>query len=257
MIVDQKQMHLRIAPGDVGRYCILPGDPGRCATIAAYLDDAQQVAYNREFCIYTGRLDDEPVSVCSTGIGGPSTAIAVEELFACGCDTFVRMGTCGGIATQVIGGDAVIATGAVRQEGTSCEYMPLSYPAVSDFFVTQALLDSARALGLRHHVGVVQSKDSFYGQHAPHRMPVSGQLLAQWEAYKRGGVLASEMEGSTLFVVAAVLGARAGAVFHAIWNQERAAAGLDNPHNHDIDPVVRAAVEGIRRLIATDRATAQ
>lgn len=257
MEVSGKQMHLAIAPGDVGRYCIVPGDPGRSEKIARYFDNPRRVATNREYVTYTGTLLGEPVSVCSTGIGGPSTAIAVEELFACGTDTFIRVGTCGGIATQVRGGDVVVATGSVRQEGTSREYMPIEFPAVSDFDVTLALREGARAAGLNCHTGVVQAKDSFYGQHAPQRMPVSPELLYKWQAWKKGGVLASEMESAALFVVSAVLGARAGALFHVIWNQERPAAGLDNPQCYDPEPAIRAAIEGLKCLIQADRASAR
>ena len=154
------QFHIHCGPGDVGRYCILPGDPGRCAAIAAYFDNPVQVAYNREFNIYTGTLLGEKVSVCSTGIGGPSAAIAMEELAAIGADTFVRTGTCGGIALQVQSNDLVIATGAVRQEGTSREYAPMEFPAVPDYQVLTALVDAARAMGASWHAGVVQCKDS-------------------------------------------------------------------------------------------------
>ena len=172
----EKQFHIRCVPGDVGRYCILPGDPGRCAAIAALFDDARLVAQNREFTIYTGALLGEPVTVCSTGIGGPSAAIAMEELTAIGADTFVRVGTCGGIDLDVRSGDIVVATGAVRQEGTSREYAPIEFPAVADLTVTNALVDAARSMGKTVHAGVVQAKDSFYGQHSPGRMPVSFEL---------------------------------------------------------------------------------
>ena len=247
------QFHIHCAPGDVGRYCILPGDPGRCASIAAYFDNPKQIAYNREFNLYTGTLLGEPVSVCSTGIGGPSAAIAMEELYACGADTFVRTGTCGGIALDVQSGDLVIATGAVRQEGTSREYAPLEFPAVPDYEVLSALVDAARAMGGPWHAGVVQCKDSFYGQHSPHRMPVSYELENKWEAWKRLGVLASEMESAALFTVAAALGARCGSAFHVIWNQERNAAGLDQIRDEDVDAAVRGGVEALRLLIQRDR----
>lgn len=161
------QYHIRCCEGDIGRYVILPGDPGRCEKIAAYLEEADFVSQNREFTIYTGRLLGERVSVCSTGIGGPSSAIAMEELFAVGADTFIRVGTAGGIDRRVRAGDCVIATGAVRQEGTSREYAPPEYPAVADFEVTQALVWAAEEAGFRFHTGIVQSKDSFYGQHSP------------------------------------------------------------------------------------------
>lgn len=247
----EKQYHITTSKGDIGKYCLLPGDPGRCEKIAAYLDSPYRLCQNREYNIWCGTLEGELVTVCSTGIGGPSTAIAVEELFACGAETFIRIGTCGGIALPVRSGDIVIASGAVRQDGTSREYAPIEFPAVSGFGALSALAKSAEELGFAHHIGVVQSKDSFYGQHSPHRMPTKDELNFKWEAWKRLGVLASEMEASTLFTVAASLGAEAGAVFLSVWNQERANAGLDNEKNevHDTDKAIRVAIEATRKLI--------
>ena len=157
----EKLYHLQVGRGDVGRYVLLPGDPNRCAQIAAYFDDPQLVADSREFVTYAGMLDGEKVSVTSTGIGGPSSAIALEELVMAGADTFVRVGTCGGMQLDVKSGDIVIATGAIRMEGTSREYAPIEFPAVADLDVTNALVQAAKALDLSHHVGVVQCKDSF------------------------------------------------------------------------------------------------
>ena len=251
------QYHIQCAPGDVGRYCILPGDPGRCEAIAQYFDQPALVARNREFTTYTGTLLGEPVSVCSTGIGGPSAVIAMEELSAIGADTFIRVGTCGGIALKVKSDDVVIATGAIRHEGASREYAPIEFPAVSDYQVQQALADAARSLGKPWHAGVVQCKDSFYGQHDPRRMPVSYELLAKWEAWKRLGVLASEMESAALFCCAAALGVRCGACFHVIWNQERQAAGLDQDESHDLSAAIEVGVEALKRLILADRAASQ
>lgn len=249
------QYHIRCGEGDVGRYVILPGDPGRCEKIAAYFDDAVFVAQNREYTTYTGTLLGEKVSVCSTGIGGPSSAIAIEELFALGADTFIRVGTCGGIDLKVRAGDLVIATGAIRQDGTSHEYAPPEYPAVADFSVTQALVWAAEEEGCRFYTGVVQSKDSFYGQHSPERMPIARQLLDRWEAYRRLGVLCSEMESATQFVVSDSLGARCGGIFHVVWNQERKAAGMDDlgVRDEDTDLAVRMAVEALKILIEKDR----
>ncbi len=249
------QYHIRCGEGDVGRYVLLPGDPGRCEKIAAYFDDAEFVAQNREFTTYTGTLLGEKVSVCSTGIGGPSSAIAIEELFALGADTFIRVGTCGGIDLKVHAGDLVIATGAVRQDGTSREYAPIEYPAVASFEVTQALVWAAEEAGCRFHTGVVQSKDSFYGQHSPERMPIARKLQDNWEAYRRLGVLCSEMESATQFVVSDSLGARCGGIFHVVWNQERKAAGLDDRagRDEDTDLAVRMAVEALKILIEKDR----
>ena len=249
----QVQFHIQCAPGQVGKYCILPGDPGRCESIARYFDDPVHVQTNREYTTYTGTLLGEKVSVVSTGIGGPSAAIAMEELCNLGCHTFVRVGTCGGIKLEVQSDDVVVATGAVRMEGTSREYAPLEWPAVPDFAVTQALVQAAQNLGKPWHAGVVQCKDSFYGQHSPARMPVSYELEQKWEAWKRLGVLASEMESAALFAVAAARGVRCGSVFHVIWNQEREKAGLDQKESHDTSAAIRVGVEALKLLIAQDQ----
>lgn len=248
-----KQYHIGLEEGQIGKYVILPGDPGRCEKIAAHFENAVKVGQNREFVTYTGELDGTKVSVTSTGIGGPSAVIAMEELTAIGADTFVRIGTCGGINLKVQGGDSIIATGIVRAEGTSLEYAPIEYPAVPDFDVTCALVEAAKALGVRYHTGVVQNKDSFYGQHSPQRMAVASMLLERWEAWKRLGVLASEMESSALFCCAANLGVRCGTVLHTVWNQERKAAGLEDIESHDTETAVRVAIEAIRRMIAAER----
>lgn len=254
MIEHEKQYHIQCASGDVGRYVILPGDPGRCESIAKLFDEPRFVGQNREFRVYTGKLLGERVSVCSTGIGGPSAVIAMEELTAIGADTFVRVGTCGGIDIDVQSGDVVVATGAIRYEHTSQEYAPIEFPAVSDFDVAAALRDASLALGYRTHMGVVQCKDSFYGQHSPERMPVSFELLQKWEAWKRLGVKASEMESAALFVAASALKVRCGSCFHVVWNQERQAAGLDQKESHDTSAAVRVGVEALKRLIEADRA---
>ena len=249
------QYHVGLKPGDVGRYVILPGDPKRCAKIAQYFENPYLAADSREFVTYTGTLDGEKVSVTSTGIGGPSASIAMEELCNCGADTFIRVGTCGGMQTEVCGGDLVIATGAIRMEGTSREYAPVEYPAVPDLEVTNALVNAAKKLGMPYHTGVVQCKDSFYGQHEPEVKPVSYELLNKWEAWKRLGCLASEMESAALFVVASCLKVRVGSCFLVLANQEREKLGLDNPVVHDTDMAVQVAVEAIRGLICSDRKT--
>ena len=250
----QLQFHLHCAPGDVGKYCILPGDPGRCKAIAAHFDDPVHIQTNREYVTYTGSLLGETVSVVSTGIGGPSAAIAMEELVNLGAHTFVRVGTCGGIKLDVQSGDVVVATGAVRMEGTSREYAPIEWPAVPDYQVLTALVQAAQALHKPWKAGVVQCKDSFYGQHSPARMPVSFELEQKWEAWKRLGVLASEMESAALFTVAAARGVRCGSVFHVIWNQEREAAGLDQKESHDTSAAIEVGIEALKLLIAQDKA---
>lgn len=248
-----EQFHINVKPGQVGRYVILPGDPGRCSKIAEYLEDAHFVASNREFTTYTGKLDGVPVSVCSTGIGGPSASIAMEELINCGADTFVRTGTSGGMKKEVMGDDLCIASGAIRMEGTSREYAPIEWPATADFDVMLALRDASERLGYRYHVGVVQSKDSFYGQHDPGSMAAVPSLTDKWNAWMRLGALCSEMETAALFTVAALRGVRCGSVLHVIANQTRRELGLEDHNVFDTDKAVKAAVEAVRLLIERDK----
>ena len=248
----EKQFHIHCTEGDVGRYVFLPGDPGRCESIAAHFDNPVHVGMNREYNIYTGTLLGQKVSVCSTGIGGPSAAIAMEELTAIGADTFIRIGTCGGIDLDVMPGDIVVATGAIRYEHTSMEYAPLEFPAVPSLDVAMALKSASEELGYRTHTGVVQCKDSFYGQHAPERSPVYYELQQKWESWKRLGVKASEMESAALFVIASALGVRCGSCFHAIWNQEREKLGMSMPMTEDTSGAVRVGIEAMKRIIAAD-----
>lgn len=247
------QYHIQTRPGEVGKYVILPGDPKRCAKIAKHFDDPKLIADSREYVTYTGYLDGEKVSVSSTGIGGPSASIAMEELVKCGADTFVRVGTCGGMELDMIGGDVVVATGAIRMEGTSKEYAPIEFPAIADLDITNALVGASKKLGLTCHTGVVQCKDAFYGQHNPETMPVSYELQNKWEAWKRLGCKASEMESAALFIVASHLRVRCGSTFLVMANQERAALGLENPIVHDTEAAIKVAIEGIRTLIKQDK----
>ena len=248
-----RQYHIQVAKDEVGRYVILPGDPKRCVKIAQYFDNPVLIADNREYITYTGTLDGVKVSVTSTGIGGPSASIAMEELYRCGADTFVRIGTCGGMQTEIKSGDIVIATAAVRMEGTSREYAPIEYPAVANLDVTNALVEAANEKGFVYHTGVVQSKDSFYGQHEPEVMPAGYELINKWEAWKRMGCLASEMESAALFIVAGKLRVRMGSCLLVLANQEREKLGLENPVVHETDMAIRVAVEAIRRMIKEDQ----
>jgi len=232
--------HIGCRRGDVGRYVLLPGDPARVPMIASYLDDAEEVAYNREYRTFTGTLLGEKVSVTSTGMGCPSTAIAVEELAKIGANTFIRVGTSGKMQDFMEPGDLVIAWAAIRDEYTSQQYEPLAFPAVADHDVSLALRQAARGSGLRHHVGICQSKDSFYGQHEPERMPVARHLQDRWSAWVQGGALASEMEASTIFVVSRVLGCRAGGIMI-----------FGGTHN-DLSNLLATAVAGVKLLIEWD-----
>ena len=247
------QYHLQIKQGDVGRYVLLPGDPKRCEKIASYFEAPVLISDNREYITYTGYLEGEKVSVTSTGIGGPSASIAMEELVRCGADTFIRVGTCGGMDIHVKSGDLVVATGAVRMEGTSKEYAPIEFPAVPDVVVTNALIQAAKSLEYSYHTGVVECKDSFYGQHEPELMPVNYELTNKWNAWLRLGCKASEMESAALFVVASYLHVRCGSNLLVVANQEREKAGLENPIVHDTECAVRTAVEALKIFIRHDR----
>lgn len=250
------QYHLQIKKGQVGRYVLLPGDPKRCASIARFFEDAKLVADSREYVTYTGYLNGEKVSVTSTGIGGPSASIAMEELVRAGADTFIRVGTCGGIDQSVKSGDIVVATGAIPMEGTSKEYAPIEFPAVADIEVTNALIQAAKTKGYPWHAGVVQCKDAFYGQHEPETKPVSYELMNKWEAWKRLGCKASEMESAALFIVASYLSVRCGSDFLVVANQEREKAGLENPVCHDTERTIEVAVEALKILIEQDKVKA-
>lgn len=240
---------------DLGaKYAILPGDPARVEVIARYLDNPKFIKTQREYTSWEGYLDGEKILVISTGMGGPSTAMCVEDLYQIGVHTIIRIGTCGGMQLNVESGDLILPTGAIRQDGTTLEYVNIEYPAVSDFDVTLALRNAAQKQGFRYHTGVVQSKSSFYGQHDPMRMPCGIELKNKYDSWIKAGALGSEMECSTAFTVAGILRMRAGAVLLAIWNQERAAAGLSNPTVRDMDKPIKTTIEALRELIKADRA---
>ena len=245
----EKQYHIGFDDSHGARYAILPGDPGRVEKIAMHLENPRFFCQNREYTTWLGELSGETVMVISTGMGGPSTAIGIEELFATGVKNFIRVGTCGGMAIPVTGGDIVIATGAIRMEGTTREYVPIEFPAVANLDITNALVQAAKNLNYEWHVGVVQCKDSFYGQHSPDRMPSGYELKDKWEAWIKAGCLASEMESAALYIVCQILGAKAGCVLNVVWNQEREKAGLPNPRCHDTEPGIKTAVEAVRILI--------
>jgi len=247
-----KQYHIGVGKEDIGEYVILPGDPGRCAKIAKYFDNSQKTGQNREYVTYTGYLNGTRVSVCSTGIGGPSASIAIEELSALGAHTFIRIGTCGGMQLDVKSGDVAVATASIRMEGTTREYAPIEFPAVANLDVTNALVDACKRLNQPYHVGVSQSKDSFYGQHRPETLPNGDELIRKWKAWLALDCKVSEMESAALFVVGSYLRVRVGACFLVVANQERAKAGLENKQVHETDSAIRVAIEAIRILIRQD-----
>lgn len=246
---DEREYHIQVKKVEVGEYVILTGDPGRCEKIASYFDNSYFVASNREYVTYSGYLKGKKVSVTSTGIGGPSAAIALEELIHCGAHTFIRVGTSGGIQPEILAGDLVIATGAIRLDGTSKEYAPIEFPAVADFEIVQALRESGQKLSKRIHIGVVQSKDSFYGQHSPESMPIGNTLINLWDAWKKCGALASEMETATLFVVGAVRKVRVGSILLVMGNQTRRENNLEDNQVHDTQAAIEVAIEALEQLI--------
>ncbi len=243
--------HIGLSKKDIkgAKYAILPGDPGRVSKIAALLNNAVQIGINREYTSYLGEIEGEKVLVMSTGMGGPSTAIAVEELAQIGIENLIRVGTCGGMQLEVSAGDLVIAQAAIRQEGTSKEYVPIEYPAVADIDITLALREAANELGFTNHVGVVHCKDSFYGQHSPERMPVSYELQNKWEAWIRAGALSSEMETASLYIVSSALRLKAGAILHTVWNQERERNGLPQETILEVDKEIQVVIKAISNMV--------
>ena len=209
-----KMYHIQISKGDIGRYVLLPGDPFRTDLIASYFDEPQLIAHNREHKTWIGKLDGVPVAVTSTGMGCPSAAICLEELIKCGADTFIRVGTAGRVCDAAFDPtlDGVINNAAVRDEGTTIQYIPIEYPAIADRHVVDALSRAAKNLGYNFAEGITQSKDSFYGQHEPESMPVEGRLKERWEAWRRGNVMTSEMEAAALFVISSIRGCRAASI---------------------------------------------
>lgn len=248
--------HINCDQGQVGAFVLLPGDPGRVPLIAELLEDAHEVAFRREFRTFTGRLGEAAVSVTSTGIGGPSAAIAVEELVQLGAHTFIRVGTAGALQPDVHVGEVVVATGAVRDEGTTRAYVPIEFPAVSNTDVVSALIMSAKRAEVPFRVGVVHSKDSFYGQHEPDRMPTAPSLRDRYSAWERAGALCSEMETAAVLVVASTLGVRAASVI-AIAGNQVAGEHLDQPgvserRDRAVANAAACAVGAVRELISAD-----
>ena len=251
-----RQHHIQVAEGEVGRYVFLPGDPGRCEPIARLFDDPVLVAKNREYETWTGTLDGERVSVTSTGIGCPSAAIAMEELVKVGADTLVRVGTSGGMQPEINPGDLGVIQAAIRDEGTTSHYLPMEFPAVADIDVTRALAMGARTVGRTVHIGISQSKDSFYGQHEPGRMPVAKRLQDRWAAWMAGGAICSEMEAAALYIVASTLRVRAGGIMMIAGHWDQSAMTSEEEKATSLEPLLAAAIAGMRELIARDREAA-
>lgn len=238
--------HVRIKPGQVGRFVLVPGDPDRVALIANYLEDAEKISEHREFTVYNGYVTKELVTVVSSGIGSPAVAIVLEELARAGAETFIRVGTCGAIQHRIRLGDLIIPSAAIRMEGTSSQYAPAGYPAVSSPDVTLALAASSRKLGYRYHLGVCASSDSFYvGQGRPgFRKFQTKNSTTLVRNLAKANVLCFEMEASALFTIASVYGLRAGAILAVIANRM-----TGNFRITGVDKAVECAVDAIKLLI--------
>ncbi len=244
------QYHLMVKPGDVSRYVLLPGDPGRVLRIAKYWDKKWKVAEHREYLTYSGKYKGVFISATSTGIGAPSTAIAIEELARVGSDTFIRVGTTGALRRDIGVGDLIISTGAVRLEGTSKQYVIPEYPAIADLTVTLALVAAAEELGVKYHLGLTASSDSFYvGQERPgyrgYLPPFQKGLVS---FLKSVNVLNFEMEAATIFTLANVYGLRAGSVCAAIANRETEEFIVDA----GVEDAIRVANEAVKILSEWD-----
>jgi uridine phosphorylase len=249
--VGAKAYHLLLAPGEAPRYVLLPGDPGRVPLIAKHWAGAREVARNREFVTWVGSYKGVAVGATSTGIGSGSTAIAVEELLYAGADTFIRVGTTGALRREVRLGDLIIGTAAVRFDGASRWYAPPEYPAAAHWLVVRALVEAAESLGVRHHIGVVASTDSFYvGQ----ERPGYGGFMPPWskgliDTLRSLRVLSFEMESATIFTLASIYGARAGGVYAAIANRETDEFAPEV----GVEDAVRVANEAVKILAEYDR----
>lgn len=240
------QHHINCKEGDVGRYVFMPGDPDRVPLISSFFDEAWEVTRKREYLVHTGYIGARArrgikVSVVSTGIGGPSTAIAAEELANIGADTLIRLGTAGEFQQQTKAGELVIVTAAIRDEGTSLHYLPVDFPAVANFEVVNAMVEAAKKLPFPYHTGIVQSKDSFYGEVEPERMPMAENMQRRWKAWTDGNTLASEMECAALFTVASYRRIRAGAIMNLQGVQE------------GMVPMIKLGIEAVKILAAQDR----
>ena len=246
-----KMMHIALEKGDVGRYVFLPGSPERTEKIAAYFEDPKEIAYHREYRTFVGKLDGVPVAVTSTGIGGPSTAIAVEELYQCGVDTMMRVGTCASVSSKVSRGDVVIPNGAIRIEGVSSHYLPMEFPCVPDFQMLKALEQAAIDLGLSYDIGVTITKASFYTQTSPETKPVAQELMYKWDSYKRGGASSTSMECAPLFAIGSSLGIRTASVMASATT-----CGEPKPGEEEIDiedRAIQVAIEAMKLIIKKDR----
>ena len=238
------QKHIRCLPGDVARSVLLPGDPARARRIGEQLDDARLIADNREYVVITGVTKGKPVSVCSTGIGGASAAIALEELRNVGAEVFIRVGSAGGRCPDIPIGSLVVVTAAYRGDGVSDEYLPLGFPAVADLDVNNALIHAAKELGYSAFTGIGATRSAYYARH-----PELNEQL------RRAGVVAAEMEASTLFIVGALRRAKVGCVVATDSNiyldEQPTLAEKEALYMQGEDMTIRTALRAVQLLEGT------
>lgn len=259
------QYHIKLKPGDVAPYVLLPGDPGRVAKVAELWDEANKMAQNREYVTYTGTYKGAPISCTSTGIGCPSTGVAMEELARVGATTFVRIGTCGTFQDYVANGDIAIFDSAMRYDGASHLYAPPQYPAVADHDVLNACIQAGEELGCKTHVGTTRSADTFYACHPRPGSSFNDFWQSSWKDHfydlQRLNVVAAEMEASLIFVLARAWGLRAGGVSVVLDNVIKVTgesgafdpeAGIDHSEEH-INRLARMGCEAVRILYERDQ----
>jgi len=244
-----KQYHIQLEKGDVAPYVLLPGDPGRVAKVAALWDEAHQVGGNREYVTYTGIYKGAPISCTSTGIGCPSTAIAMEELARVGAHTFLRIGTCGTFQDHIQNGDIAIFDSAARYDGASHLYAPAEFPAVAHHDVVSACIAAGDKLGLKFHVGTTRSADTFYACHPKPGSSFNQFWQSNWrehfEDLKRLNIIAAEMEASVIFVLARVWGLRAGGIAVVLDNVLK---NLEDADEFDPEAIFEHTEENITKL---------
>lgn len=242
------EFHIQCDPKEIAPYVFVPGDPGRAKKIAEHFDEHHFVSDTRGYYVYSGTVDGIPMTVCSTGMGGPQVAIGIEELGHMGANTFIRIGSCGTPQDDIMPGDVIIATGVVRGGATAHRYLAPNFPAAPDFAILSALVDAAERLGIKAHVGLDWAGDTFYAE---------GSDPTLWEKARKAGVKSVEMEADTLFVVSNFRGWRAGALFACDgtskeikpdWGQEAFRQGEENE--------IRIAIEAMKSIALADRAKA-
>lgn len=253
---EEKALHTKLSCKDVGHYAIVPGNPDRCEKIAQLFDNPKKIMQNREHTTWEGFLEGEKIIVTSTGMGGPSTAICIEELVKCGVDTFIRVGTAASTSKKVKMGDVVVVNGTVRMEGTGCHYLPLEFPAVPDYYLLKELEKAALSLGYPSHVGISITKDSYFTEINPQDKPIGYELVNRWNSYVKGGAITTSMEEATLFLVANSLGVKAASVLVSATNYADETSLDTSSNSYPTDTEIRpikVAVEAIRNMIKEEK----